>query len=166
MKTFATLTALLALAFSGLAQQDMPPFDKDIGLSEGVRLANKHFPNLQPLTDQEVIAAVKAIKLTHPDIKEEVYDQYIRVVRDHVLPKGMSFRRTSSWSTSQGRFEVDWLDLCLEGRLANAEERTKILSKVPSDFKITGEIHVDGFSYRLRAKFVSPIPAETEVTTK
>jgi hypothetical protein len=156
MKTFATLSTLLVLTWSGLAQQWTQPFDKDTPLAEGVQLANKQFPDIQPVTEQELIAAVKAIKLMHPDIKEDVYENYMRVVRERVLPKGMSFRRISQWDTNAGRLRVDWLDLCLEGHVATAKERDEMLSRRPN-LKDSDEIRVGGFAYRLRARFVSPI---------
>jgi hypothetical protein len=93
------------------------------------------FPDRQPLTEDEVIAAVKAIKLTHPDIKPEVFDTYMRVVKERVLPKGMYFGHITSWSTEYGRFQVDWKDLCLEGRVATEQERKEMLSKMPSGMK-------------------------------
>jgi len=147
---------LLVLTWCGLAQQETQPLGKDIPLTEGIRLANKQLPDIQPLTEQEVIAAVKAIKLMHPDINEDAYETYMRVVSERVLPKGMFFRRISSWNTSEGLLQVDWLDLCLEGRVATAKERADMLSRRPN-VKVSGEIRLDGFEYRLRARFVSPI---------
>src|SRR5690349_4996978 len=93
MKTLVTLITLLLLALPGFAAEQMKPLGKDIPLSEGIRQANELFPDAQPLTEEEVIAAVKAIKLKHPDIKPDVYDTYMRVVKERVLPKGMYFSR-------------------------------------------------------------------------
>jgi hypothetical protein len=154
MKTLVTLVASILLTLASHAA-DMQPLAKDIPLAEGIEKANEMFPDLQPLTEQEVIAAVKAIKLKHPDIKQDVYDTYMRVVNEHVLPKGMYFSRITSWNTEYGQFQVDWKDLCLAGRIATADERKELLSKMPSGMKVGGEIRVGGFGYRIRARFVS-----------
>jgi hypothetical protein len=161
MKTLVTLTALLLLTLQIHAIDSMKPLDKDIPLSEGIRQANEMFPDLQPMTEEEVVAAVQAIKLKHPDIKQDVYDTYMRVVKERVLPKGMYFSRITSWSTEYGRFQVDWKDLCLEGRVATEDERREMLSKMPSGMKVNGEVRVGGFGYRIRARFVSIDDAST-----
>jgi len=155
MKTFVTLSVLFLLTLPTHAADRMTPLDKDIPLSEGIQLANKEFPDRQPLTEDEVIAAVRAIKLTHPDMKQDVYDTYMRVVKERVLPKGMYFSRITSWNTQYGRFQVDWKDLCLEGRVATEQERKESLSKMPSGMKAEGDVRVGGFGYRIRARFVS-----------
>jgi hypothetical protein len=155
MKALITFITLLLLTLPTYAADEMKPLDKDIPLSEGVRQANELFPDRQPLTEDEVIAAVKAIKLTHPDMKEDVYDTYMRVVNERVLPKGMYFRRIALWNTEYGRFQVDWEDLCLQGRVATERERSEILSRMPFGMKSQGEVRVGGFAYRIRARFVS-----------
>jgi len=132
MNTIVTLITLLLLTLPGFAAEQMKPLDKDIPLAEGIRQANELFPDAQPLTEEEVIAAVKAIKLKHPDIKPDVYETYMRVVKERVLPKGMYFSRITSWTTEYGRFQVDWKDLCLKGRATTAEERKELLFKTPS----------------------------------
>jgi len=156
MKTLTTLIALFLLAVPTYATDSMKPLDKDIPLSEGIRQANELSPDSQPLTEDEVVAAVKAIKLTHPDIKQDVYGIYMRVVNERVLPKGMYFTYITSWNTEYGRFEVDWKDLCLQGRVATEQETKEILSKMPVGMKMTGgKMRVGGFGYRIRARFVS-----------
>lgn len=155
MKTLATPIALLLLTLSSFGAGQMWPLDKDILLGDGIRRANELFPDIQPLTEEEVVAAVRAIKLAHPGIKEDVYETYMRVVKERVLPKGMYFRRITVWETEYGRFQVDWKDLCLEGRAAKAEERKEALSKSSADMKVSDETRVGGFAYRIRARFVS-----------
>lgn len=154
MKTYITLLTAIILTLAGHAADRMQPLDKDVPLAEGIQKANEMFPDLQPLTEAEVIAAVKAIKLNHPDIKQDVYDTYMRVVKERVLPKGMYFSRITSWSTEYGRFQVDWKDLCLEGRVASETERKEMLSKMPYGVKVD-KVRVGGFGYRIRARFVS-----------
>ncbi|HXJ56675.1 MAG TPA: serine/threonine-protein kinase [Verrucomicrobiae bacterium] len=106
---------------------------KDIPLDEAIRQANKRFPSAEPLTEDEVVAAIQAIKLKHRDIKEDIYQRYMRVVRERVLPKEMYFSQMTSWSTKYGVFQVDWKDLHLD-------------------------LPEGGFNYRIRARFVSSEP--------
>ena len=160
MKTYINLLTAIVLTLACQAA-DIQPLDKDIPLTEGIQKANEMFPDSQPLTEAEVIAAVKAIKLTHPDIKQDVYDTYMRVVKERVLPKGMYFSRITSWSTEYGRFQVDWKDLCLEGRIATESERKEMLSKIPRVKVSGGEMRVGGFAYRIRARYVSSDDSST-----
>ena len=88
MRTLVTLVTLLLLRSPGFAAEEMRPLNNDIPLAEGVRRANELFPDIQPLTEEEVVAAVKAIKLNHQHIKRDAYDIYVRVVKERVLPKG------------------------------------------------------------------------------
>lgn len=167
MKALAILTmfSLLTIPTSGQAQGRAirPDIDKDIPLAQAIRQANNQFPDALPLTEEEVVAAVRAIKLEHPDIKEEIYETYMRVVRERVLPKGMYFAQTRSWSTEYGKFEVDWKDLRLRrDRLATDEERKAFLSK--THIASVGELRMNdgGFGYRIRARFISSRPLTEE----
>jgi len=160
MKTLVSLIALFLQALPSHATErtqpgEMQPLDKDIPLAEGIRQANQLFPDAQPLTEDEVIAAVRAIKLIHRGIKPDVYETYMRVVNERVLPRGMYFLRITSWSTEHGRFQVDWKDLCLAGRVPTAEEKRDVVTR--SLWRVLDEdaIRVGGFGYRIRARFVS-----------
>jgi len=154
MKIITALFTLLVLALPATANVQMQPNDKDVPLADAIRHANELFPDSQPLTEDEVIAAVKTIKLTNPDMKQVVYDAYTRVVKERVLPKGMYFNRITTWNTEYGRFQVDWMDLCLEGRVATTVEKQEALSKMPANMKVSGEVRVEGFEYRLRSRFI------------
>ena len=165
MKALTILCMLGLLAFSASAPADDKEvrldIAKDIPLAEAIRRANEQFPDAQPLTEDEVIAAVRGIKLTHPDIKAEIYEVYMRVVRERVLPKDMYFSRITSYSNpnANGVFQVDWKDLTLRGRIANADESNEILSKVPDNIRVSGEgFRLGGFNYRIRARFISSQP--------
>lgn len=163
MKTLTLLLTLALLTFSAPAPAEdkemRPDIDKDIPLAEAIRRANVQFPDAQPLTEEEVIAAVRAIKLTHPDIKADVYEVYMRVVRERVLPKDMFFSRITGWSTQYGAFKVDWKDLAFRGRVANADESAEILSKLPNNIKVSSpSFRLGGFGYRIRARFISAEP--------
>ena len=158
LAAFVLLASALWLhagATLGLAGE-MPPLDKDMSLAQGIELANKSFPDIQPLTEQEVIAAVKALKLMHPEVRQDVYDTYMRIVKEGVLPKGMCFKHITNWNTGNGQLKVDWLDLYLQGHVATAEE-TKSLPprKYPPGFRPSGQNLVGGFVYRIRARFIS-----------
>ena len=136
----------------------MKPLDKDIPLSEGIQQANAFFPDIQPLTEQEVVAAVKAIKLMQPDIETNVYQIYMRIVTDRVWPKGLYFRRITNWNTQYGMTHVDWLDLCLEDqRLLTPEERKETLASLPKGFVVVNpdNMKTGGYAYRIRSRFVS-----------
>ncbi len=109
--------------------------DKDIPLAEALRRANQQFPDAQPLTEEEVIAAVRNIKQKHPDIPEDFYRTYQRVVNEHILPRGMYFSQIRGWQTELGHFDVDWKDLTLI--------TLPVGSKGPC------------FNYRIRARFIS-----------
>jgi len=158
MKTIAALFALIILALPSAAQQDMKPLDKDIPLAEGIQQANAFFSDMQPLTEQEVVAAVKAIKLMHPDIKTNVYQIYTRIVTDRVWPKGMYFRQITNWNTQYGMTHVDWLDICLEfDQPLTPEERKEALASLPKGFVVAdpNNMKKGGFAYRIRSRFVS-----------
>jgi protocatechuate 3,4-dioxygenase beta subunit len=89
-------------------------FEKDIPLTEAVERLNQQFTNVPPLTEEEVIAAVRTIKDKHPDIEEAVYRVYQRVATEKVLPKGMYFEHTDGWTkTRDGHFKNDRTDLTL-----------------------------------------------------
>ena len=151
MKILATIVIALVLTLpaSMLAQSKdiRADIDKDIPLAEAVRQANEQFPSAQPLTEQEVIAAVRAIKLEHPDISEPIYQIYQRVVKENLLPRGVYFSHISEWHTPYGHFQVDWKDLTLTSLPVGSK-----------DDKIGY-----GYNYRIRATFVSSQPlTETE----
>ena len=109
--------------------------EKDIPLVEGLQRVNQQFPSAQPLTEEEVVAAVRNIKQAHPDIPEAFYTTYQRIVKERVLPKGMYFSHISGWDTDLGHFDVDWRDLTLI--------TLPVGSKGPC------------FNLRIRARFVS-----------
>ena len=109
--------------------------EKDIPLAEALRQANQQFSDTQPLTEEEVVAAVRNIKQVHPDIPEDFYKTYQRVVNEHVLPRGMYFSHIPGWDTDRGHFKVDWKDLTLI--------TLPVGSKGPC------------FNYRIRARFIA-----------
>ena len=154
MKTIIALFTLLALTLSASAGMETQPYDKDVPLADAIRHANELFPDSQPLTEQELIAAVYDIKSSHPDIKGDTYNTYMRIVTEKVFPKGMFFKQITNLNNENGRFQVDWMDLCLQGRVATAEEKQEMLSKMPANIKVSGEMRVGGFEYRLRSRFI------------
>ncbi len=176
MKTLATLITIIVLTLPASAQahkkEIRADIDKDIPLAEAIRRANEQFQDVQPLTEQEVIAAVQAIKLAHPDIKEAIYEIYQRVVKERVLPKGMYFSHIPAWHTPYGHFAVDWKDLTLQGQHVamtdeQKEELKKSLGGISTQFTFVSSNQVVGvFNYRIRARFISSQPlTESEAKT-
>lgn len=171
MKTLAYFFMIVALALTALAQAQTreirADIEQDIPLAEGIRRANEQFPDAEPLTEQEVIAAVQAIKLKCPEIEATTYEVYQRVVQERVLPKGMYFSRITAWHTPDGHFVVDWKDLTLQGRhvAMTDEQKGELLKKVfgVNSTKFTPVIPnqgvvLGGFNYRIRARFISSQP--------
>ena len=113
---------------------------KDIPLAQAVEQANARFPDLEPLTEAEVVAAVRAIKLKYRDLPNSIYEVYQKVVNERILPRGMFFSHTSGWQTPYGHFDVDWKDLTLDAKRAGIDG---------------GNL---GFNYRIRARFISSRP--------
>jgi hypothetical protein len=143
MKKIIYIVVLIAAALPTLAQGRMrPDIDQDIPLAQAVEQANRDFPDAQPLTEDEVVAAVRAIKLQDSQISDAFYKVYQRVVNERVLPKGMYFSRIPAWHTRYGHFEVDWKDLTLDA------DRAGIKGLRPGA----------GYNYRIRARFISSRP--------
>ena len=157
------LAILLTLSFFSVAvsvpaedKQIRPDIDKDIPLAEAIQRSNEQFPDAQPLTEAEVITAVRAMKMTCPDLPDEIRNVYLRVVQERVLPKDMYFSQITRWNTEHGLFRVDWRDLSFRGRIANAEEKAAILLKNSRpNVIVNGPVRVGGFGYRIRTRFVS-----------
>ncbi len=97
MKALSCLLTVLTITACMGAPPENPQIRADIGedipLAEAIRRANTQFPDLQPLTAAEVIAAVKMIKQEHPDISEAIHRIYMRIVEEGVLPRGVYFSR-------------------------------------------------------------------------
>ncbi len=125
--------------------------EHDIPLADAIKQANKRFPSRQPLTEDEVIAAVRAMKLEDPNISEAIYKIYQRVADERILPRGMYFSYISRWTTDYGDFVVDWKDLTLMSLPLGTKD---------ADIGY-------GYKYRIRARFVSWEPVEViNVPTK
>jgi hypothetical protein len=143
MKTLVYVLILLAVSIPKQAQAQMrPDIDQDIPLAKAIKQANRDFPDLQPLTEDEVIAAVRAIKIHDSRISDAVYKVYQRVVKERVLPRGMYFSHIPRWQTKYGHFEVDWKDLTFDPEHAGIKELR------PGT----------GYNYRIRARFISSRP--------
>lgn len=145
MKTLTSLISILAITSANALAQDpqiRADINKDIPLAEAVQRANVQFPDVQPLTEQGVVAAVKRIRAKHPDITEAVHDIYMRVIRERVLPRGMYFSRLTVMTTDSDHFDVDWKDLRLTALPAGTKDPM---------------IGYD-FNYRIRARYISSRP--------
>ena len=74
MKTLIYSISIITLALAGLAQaQIRADIDKDIPLTDAIEQANARFSDVQPLTEAEVVAAVRAIKSKQEDIPDSVF---------------------------------------------------------------------------------------------
>jgi len=125
--------------------------EHDIPLADAIKEANERYPSRQPLTEDEVIAAVRAMKLKDPDISEAIYKIYQRVANERILPRGMFFSHIGMWTTEYGHFVVDWKDLSL--------------MPLPPGTKDPDIGY--GYNYRIRARFISWEPVEVvEVPSK
>ena len=133
MRIIKGILAILPIALASLAQAQMRhDIEKDIPLHEAVRRANDEFDYVPPLTESEVVAAVRAIKIKYPDLKDSIYQVYQRIVKEKVLPRGLFFSRIRQWECDGKVFEVRWKDL----------------SYFDPDSKT-------GFNYRFRSRFIS-----------
>jgi hypothetical protein len=146
MKVLTCLFTILAIA-APIAATPLDPHMRadvaeDIPLAEGIRRANGQFSDVQPLTVEEVIAAVKAMKLEHPDVSEAIFGIYMRIVEEQVLPRGVYFSRIPVLQTDTEHFDVDWKDLTLTALPPGSKD------------PVIGY----GFNYRVRARFISSRP--------
>lgn len=146
MKALTCLFSILAMAAtittSAQHPQTRSEIAEDIPLGEAIREANEQFSAVQPLTVEEVIAAVRTIRSKHPDISEAIHRVYMRIVEEQVLPRGVYFSRLAVLRTDTEHFEVDWKDLTLTA-----------LPPGSKDPQIGY-----GFNYRIRARFISSRP--------
>ena len=122
-----------------------PDLDKPIPLAKAVEDFNKLYPDRNPLTEAEVVAAVRAIKVAHPDMPDEFYGLYQKVAEERILPPGFYFSCITQWTTDEWQYEVDWKDLTFRA--------------LPQQFP--PEKKPIGFNYRIRARFIlsKPRPA-------
>jgi len=112
MKTFVVLLAWsFTLSLTAADSLIRTNIDQDIPLAEAVRWANGQFHPNPPLTEAEVIAAVRAIKLEHSDISPQLLEIYQRVPQEQVLPKDMYFVQTTHLDTTAGEFQMDRINL-------------------------------------------------------
>ena len=77
---------LFLLALGTFAQaQGRKDIDQDIPLARAINRANLEFRNEEPLTEEEVIAAIRDIKARHPDMEEAVRRVFERVAKERRL---------------------------------------------------------------------------------
>ena len=147
MKTFPGIVILFLLALGTFAQaQGRKDIDQDIPLARAINRANLEFRNEEPLTEEEVIAAIRDIKARHPDMEEAARRVFERVAKERVLPKGMSFSHISGWETDTDYHHVDWQDLQLDYKEAGIKDAKKGA----------------GFTFRIRNVILSSRPLSEE----
>src|SRR5262249_34165998 len=112
---------------------------------------NKKYPDNNPLTEAEVIAAVRQIRRRHPTIPDEIFELYQKVVGERVLPPGFYLSRMTRLVDGDWDYEVDWKDLTFEA--------------LPQH-KFPPELKLNGFNYRIRARFISSKPRSPNAPDK
>jgi hypothetical protein len=95
MKTLVTLITLFLLTLPSLAAEEMRPLDKDIPLADGIRRTNELFPDVQPLTEGEGIAAVR----TAPVLPSLIFSGFSNQgqVAVFTLTNSSRFRKVQVW---------------------------------------------------------------------
>ena len=116
---------------------------KDMPLEKALAEFNETTPGTDPLTMDEVIAAIRVIRVKNPDLHPKIADFYRRVAEEKILPAGMCFTYGDLWLTPNGyRATVDWRDLVLMPIAGTRKD---------PDVKI-------GYGYRIRERFISSRP--------
>ncbi len=110
-----------------------------VALSKALTDFNFSYPDNNPLTEEEVIAAIRNMKSTYPEMSDEMFEFFQQVVDKRVLPEGMEFQRSDSLISHGYFFEVDWKDL---------------VWKTPTKGKPHPELGW-GFTLRIRERFIS-----------
>ncbi len=141
------MVAFLCIALSiGLfgSSSDLPrpDIDKDIPLEKALEDYNLKNSDNNPLTTDEVVAAIRNIKTNHADMNDEIYKLYRRVAEEKVLSPGMYFSRIPVLIADGYHYEVDWKDLSLTS-----------LPVGTKDPKIGF-----GYNFRIRARWISSRP--------
>jgi hypothetical protein len=121
---------------------DFPPgvrrdLDKDVPLRKAIREYNTKCPDKNPLTEAEVIAAVRDLRAHHPKVTEAIFQLYQRVANEKILPRGMYFSRITGYVSADYKYEVDWKDLTADPLATQTQL---------------------GFNYRIRARYLSSRP--------
>jgi hypothetical protein len=69
-------------------------------------------PTRPPLTDEEVVAAIRGWIREQVQVTDEVFAVYERIADTGRLPKGAEIRFTTGWTGYRGYdFDVWWIDL-------------------------------------------------------
>jgi len=119
---------------------------KEISLSRAIEDFNKKCPDKNPLTQQEVIAAIRNWNRKEDPVSDTVYAIYNRVVEQQVLPKGMYFSNITKYIGLDYTYEVGWKDLVFRS---------------PPEDQSDPDIGL-GYTYRIRARYISSRPITNE----
>lgn len=145
----ATLTAFLYLLHADTADEEYlygRDITVEIPLEKAVAAFNVKYPDANPLTSDEVIAAIRSWDRSEHPVSDEVLAIYQRVIKERILPKGMYFSRiTNLWDWDYS-YEVDWKDLTL--------------TSLPPFTK--DPVIGFGYNYRIRDRFISSRPLTDE----
>ncbi len=149
----AVLTSVLFLLHTDVAvaeDEDVALYGRDINteipLEKAIAAFNAKYPDANPLTSDEVIAAIRSWDRTEMPVSDGVLAIYQRVVKERILPKGMYLSRIGIFQDFNYRYEVDWKDLTL--------------TSLPPGTK--DPVIGFGYNYRIRARFISSRPLTEE----
>lgn len=125
---------------------DMEMYGRDITteipLEKAVAAFNAKYPDANPLTPDEVIAAIRHWDRAELPVSNAVLTVYQKVVKERILPKGMYFSKIEVYRDLNYRYDVDWKDL--------------MLTSLPWGTKDPAIGF--GYNYRIRARFISSRP--------
>lgn len=144
---FLFVTAIIPAYASPPISELRPNIDKDVPLAYALERYNRLCPDNNPLTEAEVIAAIRNIKIDDPDISPAVLARYQRVVDEKILPAGMHFHMMNAWIVKDTHFDVVWHDL--------------ELMPLPLGSGKDPEIGY-GYNFRIRARYISSRPLTEE----
>jgi hypothetical protein len=146
-----TSSLLVVRVFAANPSDRRSDIEKPVALAKAVEEFNKKYPDKNPLTEDEVIAAVRQIRRAHPGIPEDVFQLYQKVVAERILPPGFYLSRMTRLIDGDWEYEVDWKHLTFE---------------VLPQHKFPPELKLSGFNYRIRARFISCKPRSSNDRTQ
>lgn len=115
IRTLGYGVTFLALAWATVLRAEEPQMradiDRDIPLAEAVTRANEQLGVVPPLTEDEIIAAVHALKIRHPKIREAAFKIFERITTERVLPRGVYVTRSSGFLTPDAYFDMECIEL-------------------------------------------------------
>ena len=139
MKRLAVALAFLQVVWSCRAQTEADlvhrygrDITKEIRLAEAVAAFNQEYPDPNPLTEDEVIAAIRNWKKDLHPVPDAIHALYLQVAEKRVLPRGMYFKRIAGLRDLPSRHEEQIRNLEILGRRLN-DACDNIRAEVPRE---------------------------------